>query len=338
MATGQLPFRGSNAMAVLIALTTETPKPVRELAPNLPPAVAELIDRLMSKDAAGRPQSAEEVAAAVRQVVKDLQARKAVPAPAAPPEAAPSSSQPMPVVTLPAPAPSPWEDVTEEESKPAAAKKGGVPWLLAGGALALAAVLAVVVIRLQTAEGTLVVELSDPGLGARFKDGRLALVGPDGKERYTLSVGGQDRKIDAGAYTIRVVGADGLALDTREFTLRKNGQVTVRVTLDPKIAKKDEPKQADPAATLTGKQPAPPAERVAELLRAARGALKSELSSNRPVDLSQAAQTTLTRAGSTVRPDEKFRAGRRRMRRTLSRRRWTSAPSSTATSSSTRWP
>ena len=79
MAAGKLPFTGPNAMAVLIALATETPPPVRTVNPNLPPALADLIDRLMCKDPAGRPQSAAEVSDAVRQIVKDVQAKRAAP-------------------------------------------------------------------------------------------------------------------------------------------------------------------------------------------------------------------------------------------------------------------
>ncbi len=71
MATGRLPFNGTNAMAVLIALSTEEPVPVRELAPRLPPAVAELIERLMCKAPCGRPQSAAEVCAQVREFERE---------------------------------------------------------------------------------------------------------------------------------------------------------------------------------------------------------------------------------------------------------------------------
>ncbi len=246
MAAGKLPFQGPNAMAVLIALTTETPPPVRTLNPNLPPALADLIDRLMCKDAAGRPQSAAAVSAAVRQIVKDVQAKKAPPAA--------SGSQPVPVYLLPAPAPNAWEDVTEADDAPiakapATAKRSRAPWYIAGGVLgllALVAVLAVVVIRVQTAEGTLVVEINDPDVEARIKNGKLVLVGADGKERYTITAADRNKTIDAGVYKIRVEGADGLTLDTTEFTLKKGGQVTVRVTLDPKaVAKKPDPPKKD---------------------------------------------------------------------------------------------
>jgi serine/threonine protein kinase len=261
MATGQPPFQGANAMAVLISLVTDTPLPVGTLAPDLPPALAELIDRLMSKDPAGRPHSAAEVAAAVRRIVKDLQAQKAAPTASAPPPV--STPQPVPVYVAPARDPNPWEGVTETDEEPvprerAPAKKPGrspapssrSQWYVAGGVmvlglLALVAVLVVVIIRTQTAEGTLVVETSDADAEARFKNGKLVLLGPDGKERYTLAPTERSKKIAAGAYTVRVEGADGLVLDAREFALKKNGEVHVRVSFDSKLVKK-EPSKGDP--------------------------------------------------------------------------------------------
>jgi serine/threonine protein kinase len=79
MATGRLPFDGPTPMAVLIALTTEAPLPLRETAPGLLPELAGLIDRLMSKKREDRPQSASEVAARVRQISDALQSRKRIP-------------------------------------------------------------------------------------------------------------------------------------------------------------------------------------------------------------------------------------------------------------------
>src|SRR5262249_54719887 len=79
MSTGRLPFPGRSAMAVLTALATVTPLPAGTHNGNLPQALSNLIDRLMSKDPSSRPQSAVEVAAAVRQIAKELQARKPAP-------------------------------------------------------------------------------------------------------------------------------------------------------------------------------------------------------------------------------------------------------------------
>ncbi len=229
MATGKAPFRGSSAMAVLIALTNETPPPVRELAPDLPPALAELIDRLMCKEPNGRPQSAAEVATTVRQIVKDIQAKKQ----------SASTSSPIPIIVLPVAAPDPWEEMTsghEEQTiadppAPEPKARSRAPVILAGGVLGLlvlGVVLAVVIVRVSAAAGILTVEI-DPAAEARFRDGKLVLVGPDGKERYRLSAAERNKTIDAGTYTARIEGADGLRPEPAEFTLKKNDKATVRV-------------------------------------------------------------------------------------------------------------
>jgi hypothetical protein len=108
--------------------------------------------------------------------------------------------------------------------------------LVALGLLVLAPLgwwLAAVILRVETANGTLIVEINDAETEAHIKNGKLILTGPDDKVRYKLSPSEHDSQIEAGPYEIRVEGADGLSLDTSEFTLKKGGKVTVRVTMDP---------------------------------------------------------------------------------------------------------
>jgi serine/threonine protein kinase len=65
MVTGQLPFTGTNMRSVMKAVMFEAPPPVRGLAHDLPPALVALIERLLAKEPADRPQSAQEVAEAL---------------------------------------------------------------------------------------------------------------------------------------------------------------------------------------------------------------------------------------------------------------------------------
>jgi serine/threonine protein kinase len=71
MCTGRLPFPGSNPLAVLRALAVETPKPVRDLNPEVPPALAELTMRLLAKDPKDRPQTARAVANALAAIEEE---------------------------------------------------------------------------------------------------------------------------------------------------------------------------------------------------------------------------------------------------------------------------
>ncbi|HWY88521.1 MAG TPA: transporter substrate-binding protein [Gemmataceae bacterium] len=58
LCTRKLPFRGKTITAVLTALATDQPAAIRDLNPNVPPALASLVMQLLEKDPARRPQSA----------------------------------------------------------------------------------------------------------------------------------------------------------------------------------------------------------------------------------------------------------------------------------------
>jgi serine/threonine protein kinase/class 3 adenylate cyclase/predicted ATPase len=67
MATGRPPFEGKSALALLTAVATQTPPPPAQVNPAIPPAVADLLGRLLAKQPADRPGSADAV-------VQELQA------------------------------------------------------------------------------------------------------------------------------------------------------------------------------------------------------------------------------------------------------------------------
>jgi len=67
MAAGRLPFRASSTVDMMHAVIHETPKPLTELNPDLPPALSALVERAMSKDAGDRYQS-------MQRLIDDLQA------------------------------------------------------------------------------------------------------------------------------------------------------------------------------------------------------------------------------------------------------------------------
>jgi serine/threonine-protein kinase len=73
MCTGHPPFRASSALAVLRRVSDEQPRPIRELNPAVPEALARVIDTLHAKNPADRYQTAAEVAAVLEQLLADLQ-------------------------------------------------------------------------------------------------------------------------------------------------------------------------------------------------------------------------------------------------------------------------
>src|SRR5262249_51915553 len=61
LCTGETPFPGETAIAVLASLALHNPKPVRALNPDVPPELSDLVMRLLAKEPERRPASAKEV-------------------------------------------------------------------------------------------------------------------------------------------------------------------------------------------------------------------------------------------------------------------------------------
>ncbi len=83
MATGELPFKGTDAISTLMAVATEPPRPPAEINPHLPPALCDLILRLLAKKPEQRPASAQAVVEAIRAIESGTE-RRGKPAAAAP--------------------------------------------------------------------------------------------------------------------------------------------------------------------------------------------------------------------------------------------------------------
>ncbi|MBA4063478.1 MAG: hypothetical protein C0501_07150 [Isosphaera sp.] len=62
MCTGRPPFRASGTLAVLKRVCEEDPRPIREVIPEVPEWLCRIVEKLHAKDAAGRYQTAREVA------------------------------------------------------------------------------------------------------------------------------------------------------------------------------------------------------------------------------------------------------------------------------------
>ncbi len=75
LCAGRLPFDGESIMAVLTALATTTPRRPRDWHAELPPALDELVMRLLAKDPANRPESAE-VVKEIRAIERELHAAR----------------------------------------------------------------------------------------------------------------------------------------------------------------------------------------------------------------------------------------------------------------------
>ncbi len=127
MITGQPPFEGDSAVAVLMKHVNEPVPDVRQINGAVPDELVVVIERALAKDRADRYQTAAEMAAALRAVELHSQAPVRPISPEAPPQA-PVGQPPIPSAPAVRPA-----QTTE--------RRNWLPWL-AGAAAALILILA----------------------------------------------------------------------------------------------------------------------------------------------------------------------------------------------------
>jgi hypothetical protein len=253
LCTGAMPFSGTDAMSRLVALATEHPSPPRQRNPEVPPALDNLILRLLAKDRADRPSSA-------RAVIKTLAAIER--------ERAASAS----VATVEHPAVS-----RSVVPAPAAASGPRGPsrrrWLPA--AVAAAVLLAVLgpltylfgpaVIRFTTDKGELVLETDDRDIEVTVLQGGAKVIDRKKDRQFILTAkGGEVEFYDP---------QTGVRLLTKEFTLERGGRTVVRAKeelADARKQQKEKPAASvdDPwAKQVAGLPPAQQVEAVAAKLK-----------------------------------------------------------------------
>ncbi len=82
MCTGRAPFRAETSYGVLRRVTDDEPRPIREINPEIPEWLCQIIARLMSKQPQARFGSAREVAELLEECLAHVQQPTAVPLPA----------------------------------------------------------------------------------------------------------------------------------------------------------------------------------------------------------------------------------------------------------------
>ena len=205
-ATGRRPFIGRDALSTMVAVTTVTPPAPRELNPALPHELSNLIVALLSKDPAGRPQTAREVADRLASIVLPL-----------PPgesrgegglqEASASTIELAPADEL----------VGNAHPTKPPRRRGLV--LIASAAAAAA--LAGIVFFVQTNNGTIRVEINDPQIEVAIKGTNITLKQADN---------GADVKVWPGEKTLVIERGD-FQFETDKLVLKRGDTITVAVTL-----------------------------------------------------------------------------------------------------------
>jgi serine/threonine protein kinase/tetratricopeptide (TPR) repeat protein len=224
MCTGRSPFRAETTMASLKRVCEDTPRPIREINPDVPEWLCAITDRLLEKDPDDRFQSAEEVCDLLGECLAHVQDPAVNP--------------------LPASLPAKGADRRRRSSpKTAAAAPRGRRWAVAAavliGVLALVTLseatgvtnLAVTVIRIATGEGTLVIEVDDP----------TVQVSLDGEELSIRGAGLQEIKLRPGQYQFQAI-KDGQPVKQELVTITRGDRQVVKVRLEsPTITTTAEP-------------------------------------------------------------------------------------------------
>ncbi len=83
-------------------------------------------------------------------------------------------------------------------------------------------------LSLETKDGTLSV-LIHGDADVRFKNGELQIYDAEGKLKYALAPSEKNQGLPPDKHLVKVVGADGLKLDSPEFVMENKGKVSVRV-------------------------------------------------------------------------------------------------------------
>jgi hypothetical protein len=209
MCTGRPAFRAPNRAAVLRRVSDDTPRPIREVNPDVPEALCRLLDRLHAKKPADRLASAKEVADLLAGLLADLNAGR--------------SREPRePNATVPGPAPARREGPTRRKWLQAAAV---LALLLAGLGVAEATGVTDVrgtVIRLFSPDGTLVVEVDDPGVSVTVDGGDVVITG----------AGAREIRLRPGQYKVEA-SKDGKVVRQELVTVTRRGRQIVKISAEP---------------------------------------------------------------------------------------------------------
>jgi Leucine-rich repeat (LRR) protein len=229
MCTGRPPFRAPSTLAVLKRVAEDTPRPIREIIPEVPPWLCDLISRLHAKKPEDRIASAQEVADLLTQHLAELQHPGSVQAPQV---AAAEKMPPTQEIRAAAPALKPRFRTGRWAAAAAVLMLlGGLAFTEATGVTDTRAT----VIRLFSPEGTLVVEVDDPEVSVKIEESDIVITGAGAKEI----------RLKPGRYTVEA-SKDGKLVSRELVTVTKNGRQVVRVSQEPVTVRKAAAEKQDP--------------------------------------------------------------------------------------------
>ena len=229
MCSGRPPFRTATTLAVLNRVTEDQPRPIQEIIPEAPQWLTAIIAKLHAKEPANRFASAQETASLLARCLSELQQQGRVE----------SLGEVLPVIPKPTGASSQAVvgDPASIEQRPAPGSRPPLArrrrWLAAAAVLLVLAAglgwsessgltnLRGTVVRLFSPDGTLVVEVDDPGV----------TVSIDGEELLITGTGAKEIRLKPGQYKL-LASKNGMVVHQELVTVTTNGRQVVRVSTE----------------------------------------------------------------------------------------------------------
>ncbi len=211
MCTGRSPFRAETTMASLKRVCEDTPRPIRQINPDVPEWLVVITDRLLEKDPDDRFQSAEEVCHLLAECLAHVQDPAVNPLPA----------------SLPAKGVAPRTRPSPRAARAPRGRRWAVAAAVLIGVFALVTLseatgvthLAATIIRIATGEGTLVIEVDDPTVEVSL----------DGEELSITGAGIQELRLRPGQYQFQAM-KDGEPVKRELVSITRGGRQVVRIT------------------------------------------------------------------------------------------------------------
>jgi serine/threonine protein kinase/formylglycine-generating enzyme required for sulfatase activity len=243
MCSGRPPFRAATSIAVLRRVVEEQPRPIQGIIPEVPQWLAAIITRLHAKNPEERFTSAKETGELLARCQSELQQHGHV------------ESMGDLVPMMPRPTDSARQPIQDEDPRSQAladpapeirparhrrwiAAAAIILLLLTGLGMTEATGVTNVrgtVVRLFSPEGTLVVEVDDPGVSVTI----------DGEEMVITGTGAKEIRLKPGQYKL-LASRDGQVVRQELVTVTTHARQVVRVSMEtaPKIVTGDAPQTA----------------------------------------------------------------------------------------------
>ncbi len=210
MCTGRPAFRAQTTLAVIKRVCDASPRPIREVNPDIPEWLVEIIDRLMARQPADRIQTAAELAELLGSHLAHLQDPENVPAPERrQTDQPPGASRPRLL------------------RKPGAnARRLMLLFAIGIGMLGITEAAGVtkvaeylgIVLTLKTPEGTLVIEIEDPNVEVAVEGSEVVISGVTKKEL----------RLKPGKYQYTAI-REGKPAESEWVTIERDGKTVVRI-------------------------------------------------------------------------------------------------------------